>query len=366
MGEVEVKFDELVHLVRFGIAGDARQFSASARRLARRLKRKDGDSGDRLLAIVAEGSESSQTMRRAPVEKVDDRIARTDLLIETLNPEVPEPSLPEGLKGQIERLILEQRQRRKLEKAGLVPARTGLFVGPPGVGKTMSAHWIAMQLKRPLYTLNLSATTSSLFGRTGSNLREALEFAHARPSVLLLDEFDAIAKGRNEDDIGEAKRMVTVLLQEIDRWPAHSVLLAATNHGELLDRAVWRRFDLRLDFPTANLETAKTAALSAFAKLDDGTLSGLVADLMQGQPLSDVVSVVLNARKRSILYGDPLERTLLQAIQEISGRQSRQNVHRLAMALVEAGHSQRNASELTGVSRDTLRKKMKELTDGSI
>ena len=365
MDDIEIEFDELVHLVRFGVVGDVRQFSASARRFARRLKRKDGDSGDRLLAIVAEGAGAGQAMRRAPAGKVDDRIARTDLLIETLNPEVPEPSLPEGLKAQIERLILEQRQRKKLEKAGLIPARTGLFVGPPGVGKTMTAHWIAMQLKRPLYTLNLSATTSSLFGRTGSNLREALEFAHARPSVLLLDEFDAIAKSRNEDDIGEAKRMVTVLLQEIDRWPAHSVLLAATNHGELLDRAIWRRFDLRLDFPAADIVTARTAALTAFAEQDDGTLSGLVADLMQGQPLSDVVNVVLNARKRSILYGDPLERTLLQAIQEVSGRQSRRNIHRLALALVESGHSQRHASELTGVSRDTLRKKMKDLTDGS-
>jgi SpoVK/Ycf46/Vps4 family AAA+-type ATPase len=365
MDEVQVKFDELVHLIRFGVVGDTRQFSSTARRLARRLKRKDSESGEHLLTIIAGSSETSQVMRRAPVEKANARSARTDLLIETIKPQVPEPSLPDSLKTQIKQLILEQRQRRKLEKAGLVPARTGLFIGPPGVGKTMSAHWIAMQLKRPLYTLNLSATTSSLFGRTGSNLREALEFAHARPSVLLLDEFDAIAKGRNEDDIGEAKRMVTVLLQEIDRWPSHSVLLAASNHGELLDRAVWRRFDLRLNFPPANLETARRAAMSAFAEQDDGTLSKLVAELMQGQPLSDVVNVVLNARKRSILFDAPLDRTLLQAIQEISGRQSRQNMQRLALALVESGYSQRNASELTGVSRDTLRKRTKETINGS-
>lgn len=362
---IDVKLDELIHLFRFGVTGDSRQFGTFARRMARRLKKSGVDGGDQLLSVLSENTGTGQPMRRAPSDRPIDTALQSDLLFETAKPNVGRPSLPKALWAQIEQLILEQRQRPKLEKVGLTPARTGLFIGPPGVGKTMTAHWIAQELKRPLYTLNLSATTSSLFGRTGSNIREALEFAQSRPSVLLIDEFDAIAKGRDEEDIGEAKRMVTVLLQEIDRWPTHSVLLAATNHSELLDRAVWRRFDIRLTFPTASFETAKSAATFAFADQDVGKLPDLVADIMQGQPMSEITEAVLSARKRSILSGESLEKTLLDAISERLGDQTRQQTHRLALALIATGHSQRSASELTGVSRDTLRKKMKEATDGS-
>tara|TARA_R110002020_G_scaffold219283_1_gene427124 strand:+ start:1320 stop:2267 length:948 start_codon:yes stop_codon:yes gene_type:complete len=309
--------------------------------------------------------ENGSVMRRAPTGAAAPVPAQNDLLIETSDLEAHEPSLPNELSAQINRLILEQQQREKLEKAGLMPMHTAVFVGPPGVGKTMSAHWIAKKLVRPIYTLNLASITSSLFGRTGANLREALEHAQSRPSVLLLDEFDAIAKGRGEDDIGEAKRMVTVLLQQIDRWPSHAVLIAATNHGELLDRAVWRRFHLRLDFPAASVETALAAARMAFAKDDDGKLAALVADLMEGQPLSAIVSAVLSARKRSLLFREPLDQAVVQSILETGGHRSRKDAHRLALALVAKGRSQRQVSELTGISRDTLRKKLKDHDDGS-
>nr|WP_255599920.1 ATP-binding protein [Afifella sp. IM 167] len=294
--------------------------------------------------------------RDLPVPSID----RTDLLIETTDPKNVAPCLPSRLQARIDQLILEQRQRRKLEKAGLTPISTGLFVGPPGVGKTMTAHWIASELGRPLFVLNLAAVASSLFGRTGANLREALESAQARPSVLLLDEFDAIARGRGEEDIGEAKRIVTVILQLIDRWPSHSVLLAATNHGELLDRAVWRRFHLQVDFPQGSLETAQATARMALGDGGDGKLATLVAELMDGRPLADVASVVMNARKRSLLFGDPLDRALLDSIREAGGRGSRKDAQRIALSLLEKGHSQRRVSEWTGVSRDTLRKKKKD------
>tara|TARA_R100000935_G_C2839819_1_gene170321 strand:+ start:3263 stop:4348 length:1086 start_codon:yes stop_codon:yes gene_type:complete len=361
MDEIKVPSEELIHLVQFGSGGDTRQFNASARRLARRLKRNGGDIGDRILSILAEGTDQTPPTRRAPQTSSS---PKTDLLNEQFDQSAPRPSLPKDILAQIDRLILEQNQRRKLEKLGLTPARTGLFIGPPGVGKTMTAHWIAARLKRPLFTLNLAATSSSLFGKTGANLQEALEHAQAQPSVLLLDEFDAIAKGRSEEDIGEAKRVVTVLLQQIDRWPSHSVLIAATNHGELLDRAIWRRFDVRINFPAASIETAQAAAQHAFAEDDDGSLAKLAASLMEGQPLSDVVAVVLSARKRAILFDETLDTALLQSIQDVSGQRSRQDTQKLALALVAAGNSQRKASELTGVSRDTLRKKLKDQVDG--
>lgn len=359
MDNIQVYKDDIVHMARFGVCGDTRQFSASVRRLARRLKRSGSEVGEELLSIIADGTSQGSAMRRAPSDILAPSAVLSDLLIEVQEMHAATPSLPSGLRMQLNRLIVEQKQRRKLEKAGLMPMRTGIFVGPPGVGKTMTAHWVASELSRPLYTLNLAATASSLFGKTGANLREALEFAQARPSVLLLDEFDAIAKGRSEEDIGEAKRVVTVLLQQMDQWPSHSILLAATNHGELLDRAIWRRFDLRLDFPTASVATALSAARNAFGEDGGGELAALVAELMEGRPISEVVSVVLNARKRSLLFDEPLDQTVLQSIVEVGGNRSRKDALKLALALIAKGHSQRRASELTGVSRDTLRKNTK-------
>jgi len=358
--EITISTEELVQIIRFGIGADVRQFSASVRRMARRLKRSGSELGDELLQIVAAGGDQAPVMRRASSEGVSPEAKRHSLLYETLEKESPAPALPNHLKESVDRLILEQHERRKLEKAGLAPIRTGLFVGPPGVGKTMTAHWIASKLNRPLYTLNLAATSSSLLGKTGANIREALEIAQSKPSVLLLDEFDSLAKGRNEEDVGEVKRVVTVLLQQIDRWPPHSVLIAATNHGELLDRAIWRRFDLQLDFPHASIETARATARMALAEDDVGGLADLVAELMDGRPLSDIVNVVLTARKKSLLFQDKLDHALLQSIHDIGSPRSRKESQQLALALVRRGHSQRHASELTGVSRDTLRKKLRE------
>src|ERR1700733_11402427 len=138
----------------------------------------------------------------------------------------------------------------KFADADLHPTKSALFVGPPGVGKTLAARWIAKKLNRPLIVLDLSAVMSSFLGRTGNNVRNVLDYAKGVECIFLLDEFDAIAKRRDDAvEVGELKRLVTVLLQEIDEWPSSGILIAATNHPELLDPAVWRRFDLIVKFP---------------------------------------------------------------------------------------------------------------------
>jgi len=132
---------------------------------------------------------------------------------------------------------------------GLHPSKSILFTGPPGVGKTLAAKWIARQLNRPLLVLDLAAVMSSFLGRTGNNIRYVLDYAKNTECVLLLDELDAIAKRRDDtSEIGELKRLVTVLLQEIDDWPPTGLLIAATNHPDLLDPAVWRRFEVVVEF----------------------------------------------------------------------------------------------------------------------
>ncbi len=166
------------------------------------------------------------------------------------------PVHPVEINDYFDQIFLERKHIKELLAEGLYPTRSVIFQGPPGVGKTMSARWIAHKLGLPLVTLDLATVMSSFLGKTGSNVRAVLEHAMSFPCVLLLDEFDAIAKRRDDDrELGELKRLVTVLLQAIDDWPFTSLLVAATNHGELLDPAIWRRFDLEVTFtmPTYNM-----------------------------------------------------------------------------------------------------------------
>lgn len=144
------------------------------------------------------------------------------------------------------------RMHDEWEARGVASANRLLIYGPPGTGKTSIATKIAQELKLPLVLSRSDALMSSLLGQTSRNIRNIFEFASSTPSVLFLDEFDALAKNRKDSrEIGELQRVVIALLQNIDALDSSTVLIAATNHPELLDPAVWRRFDytLKVDLP---------------------------------------------------------------------------------------------------------------------
>lgn len=149
------------------------------------------------------------------------------------------------------RLIREHREHARLAAHGLSPKQKILFWGPPGCGKTLAASVIARELQMPLGILNLPSIVSSLLGGTSAQLKSVFDLAASRRIVILLDEFDTLAKERDDDrDIGESKRIVNSLLQLMERFSSsRSIILAATNHQHNLDQAVWRRFDDVIPFP---------------------------------------------------------------------------------------------------------------------
>ncbi len=143
----------------------------------------------------------------------------------------------------------------KLNSLGIGVSNTLLLYGPPGCGKTKCAYLIAKELQLPLIVARLDSLISSYLGTTAKNIRTLFEFAQKTPCVLFLDEFDAIAKARDDsNELGELKRVVNSLLQNVDAMSNDSLLLAATNHEHLLDSAVWRRFDykLEIEFPDSD------------------------------------------------------------------------------------------------------------------
>jgi SpoVK/Ycf46/Vps4 family AAA+-type ATPase len=149
----------------------------------------------------------------------------------------------------LRRVISENRSRARLERFGVTPRRRLLFHGAPGCGKTLAAAVLAGEMGLPLMTVRLDALFSRFLGATAVQLRAIFAEMPRRPGVYLFDEFDSVAKARGDaQDVGEMNRVVTAFLQLVDADMSGSILVAATNHVELLDRAVFRRFDVIVPF----------------------------------------------------------------------------------------------------------------------
>ena len=351
----------LVQLARLALIGREQDSALYVQRLARRLRRTEPDLAAALLGILREAPTRSSPLRRAgavPLPVADgSRLA----LVRVEDPPVIDepPILPSGTLRSLRQLLDERHRTRDLINAGLAPTRTALLLGPPGVGKTMAARWIAASLGLPLLLLDLSAVMSSLLGQTGVNLRHALDYAKGQDCVLLLDELDSVGKRRDDDaDVGELKRLVNVLLQQLDDWPTLSgLLLGATNHPELLDPAIWRRFETTVEFPLPDW-AARTEAVNrfTFSSLAPDT-EGALARAFDGLSYSEIESALQRALRASTLGYGSLEECAADACAEHIYRLKPSERRSLAITLVgELGLSQRRANRLTGVSRDTIRK----------
>jgi len=161
----------------------------------------------------------------------------------------------------------------------------------------MAARRLAADLGLPLAELDLATAVSSLLGRTGLNLRRVFDYARRVPCLLFLDEFDAVAKRRDDlSDVGELKRAVNVLLKEMEAWPAASVLAAATNHPALLDPAVFRRFDLVVELPLPGV-AEREALLQGAWGFEKAAIAPL-ARLLEGQPPAAIAAYAARVVRR--------------------------------------------------------------------
>lgn len=299
---------EIINVIQAGMFGSKNAFSIAVGRFVAQLKHTDLALAQELSQFISKEVvlRGNQDIAATPVD-ADSRMA----LVETFYPVTIEsaPIFDTSIQNALLQVIKEWSNLDTLLTEGLTPARMLLFCGQPGVGKTLAAHWLAQQLDLPLLTLNLATVMSSYLGKTGNNVRAVFDHAIQRPCVLLLDEFDAIAKRRNDDsDVGELKRLVNVLLQALDEWPANSLLIAATNHGDLLDPAVWRRFDHVLHFEKPSIELIK----EFLAELPlEGNVRTNLASLLVGESFSSIQQLIQSARKTALLDQVDFARALI-------------------------------------------------------
>lgn len=188
------------------------------------------------------------------------------------------------------RIISENRSRARLERFGVSPRRRLLFHGAPGCGKTLAAAVLAGEMGLPLMTVRFDALFSRFLGATAVQLRAVFAEMPRRPGVYLFDEFDAVAKARGDSqDVGEMNRVVTAFLQLVDADVSGSILVAATNHVELLDRAMFRRFDVIIPFdkPTREQVVELFKLRLTSVGLQDDQSTNLAADV-DGLSYADV------------------------------------------------------------------------------
>lgn len=361
----------VVDLVRVGTSG----FGSGVRQLATRLVRNvppEVQDPDGFRASIHEAL--AHSVRSAGL-----RFAEGDLPTEQgtqhrlvdVEPEARADGfvVPVDVRRELDELVEERRRREELERAGVELTRSVLISGPPGVGKTMAARWLAESMGVPLVTLNLASVVSSFLGTSGRNIRAALDYGRSGDCVLLLDEFDALAKRREDDtDIGELKRIVNVVLLELDRWPDSSLLVAATNHAQLLDSAVERRFDRHIAFtPPEVAEREQILAHLAARSSDDVTdqLLRVVAGATEGLTGSDLTRLWHTCKRRSIMRAAPIDEVVLLELvrTEIAAGPRRDALW--ASIARDLGLSRRQIAELAGVSHPTVSAAIKRAESSS-
>jgi SpoVK/Ycf46/Vps4 family AAA+-type ATPase len=289
-------------LVRSHAGGDDDAFYSVALQVAAQAARQ---GQHRLAADLKAAVDTSRRARAASVTSIAQPRGDLAELVLAAHPTVGLNDLvaPAELSAQIGRALAEQRQRKHLLDQGFAPVHRLLFEGPPGTGKTMTAAVLAHELSLPLLTIRLDGLMSKFMGETAGKLRVIFEAAEHQRGVYLFDEFDALGGDRAGNDVGEARRILNSFLMLIENSSSESLIIAATNHRSILDRALFRRFDMVLDYALPDPKQGGAVMRGRLGSLARGIRWQSLASEMKGLSHADLVRAAEAAAKSVILAG---------------------------------------------------------------
>jgi SpoVK/Ycf46/Vps4 family AAA+-type ATPase len=296
--------DLLVDLFKSATNGDQLAFRKTAETLIQEEKAK----GHRVLAdrLVKSLQPSTIGMGRDPTPKQNVSNGQYKDLIYEITPERALDSLvlPDKIREQIREVVEEQHRAELLHAHNLRARNRVLLAGPPGNGKTTLAEVLAYELMYPLLVVRYETLVGSYLGETSSRLKYLMDYAKTQRCVLFFDEFETLAKERGDThETGEIKRVVSSLLLQIDDMPDYVVVVAASNHPELLDRAVWRRFQLRIELPmpTRQQLTRHIESIGQRCQTNFGYEPETLAKHMLGLNFAEVEEFCLSVVRRAVL-----------------------------------------------------------------
>lgn len=349
-------YSEMLRIIEAGLDRDKDKVKNYAVLLARKLA-DDGDAKsskriETLLARKNNGSAITDALVAPPVDQ-ESRMGIVDI---DYSPVQPEIVLSPAIKARLTDFEDTIKIKDKLDSMGMPFNMSLLLYGPPGCGKTSIAYYLANKLGLPLVTARLDTLISSLLGNTAKNLRRVFDYANRQPCVLFLDEFDAIAKARDDQhELGELKRVVNSLLQNMDAYCQHGVLVAATNHEELLDDAIWRRFQTVIEVPKPSISEVESFFSKITASLNKQNIASkhlmTVYGELQGLSYSDIQVLGQNVVKQKLIQNEEFA-TAIDFLTEILMFRRHGNVEKpeLIHYLLHCGIPQRTIAEHFNIS----------------
>lgn len=361
-------YEYVPKLIRAALNNDRKNIESIALMIGRKLKKEAPDTSAEIMRILACTNSGADVMRSIDLSPLPvDRETRNHLVNLEERVFVEDPILIEAEIEELNQFIQERSLLNKFLEEDIVPPNSILLYGKPGVGKTYISKWLSYKLNMPIVTLDLANSISSYLGRSGQNIKSIFQYAKEQNVILFLDEIDAIAKRRDDaTDLGELKRLVNVLLKELESCPVTCVVIGATNHPELLDKAIWRRFDRNIEITLPEKEQRRLLIQRGMGKkygeIDDGIIQ-MVVDGTEKMSAADICKMCEHIKRRTIISPEnTIAACVLREYCDFVGVQTKEQKVKICQALKNNCKklSVKKISELTGIPTSSVDRYLKE------